>query len=91
MNDPWKSTTGLSTKQDGGAVVRHENREYVAKPTLYSSVVETEFKLRQISQFRPEPKPIAIKVCLFSRRKFDDARNLNRNYVLQSSSPSIII
>jgi len=40
--------------------VRPGSRERV-EPTLYSSVVQTEFKLRQISQSRLEPKPITSR------------------------------
>lgn len=66
---------GLLARNDGNDKVRkkrvdhrrpEEKEEYVPKPTLYSSVVETERKLRQISLGCLDPKPAGTtnKVCM---------------------------
>lgn len=59
-NRKSKTTINLTKKQEGPTA--HNSHEYVAKPTLYSSIVETEYKLRQISLSSLEPKPITNKV-----------------------------
>lgn len=61
MNKPkTKTTVNLTKKQEDSA--EHNSHKYVAKPTLYSSIVETEFKMRQISLSSLEQKPITNKV-----------------------------
>jgi len=42
---------------------RLKNCKFVPKPTLYSSIVQTESKLKNITLSRLEPKPNTVKVC----------------------------
>lgn len=55
MNKP-KYNSNLSKQPD------HKKSEHISNPTLYSSIVETEFKLRNISLSHLEPKSKTKKV-----------------------------
>ncbi|XP_015366774.1 PREDICTED: uncharacterized protein LOC107163731 [Diuraphis noxia] len=54
-----KKNNNPSKKRDNDAPPK--TCEYEPKPTLYSSVIQTESKLRNISLSRLEPKPNTIK------------------------------
>ncbi|XP_025195474.1 uncharacterized protein LOC112594734 [Melanaphis sacchari] len=63
MNKP-KTNNKLSKKQDDNNenACRRKNCRYVVpKPTLYSSIIQTEAKLRNITHSRLEPKPNTVK------------------------------
>lgn len=69
MTSASSHSVGASKKPDDVAVVvRSKSRDEHVEPTLYSSVIETEFKLKQISQSRLEPKLITNQVRLNYRR-----------------------
>lgn len=59
MSKPKKSSN-LSKQPD--SVGHHKIPEHVVTPTLYSSIIQTESKLRNISLSHLEPKPITKKV-----------------------------
>lgn len=63
MSKP-KSTCNPLRKRDDAACDKRS--DFIAKPTLYSSIIQTEFKLRNISRSRLEPKSIAnnVTMCL---------------------------
>jgi len=47
---------------DNDNAARPTTCRYEPKPTLYSSIIQTESKLRNISLSRLEPKPNTVKV-----------------------------
>jgi len=57
-NNPSK----LQDDNDDNAA-RLKNSKFLPKPTLYSSIVQTESKLKNITLSRLEPKPNTVKVC----------------------------
>lgn len=44
----------------------HKNTDSITKPTLYSSIIQTEAKLKQISLTRLEPKQVTNKVSTYA-------------------------
>lgn len=62
MNKP-NSDKNAPGKQNG--VARPKSREFFVEPTLYSSIIQTEWKLRNITNSRLESKPIANKVIIY--------------------------
>lgn len=59
MNKP-KSNNNVSKKQDDCG--HYKKHEHVANPTLYSSIIQTESKLRNISLSHLKPNSIPKKV-----------------------------
>lgn len=58
MNKP---DNGRNRRSD--VVATSDDRDvFVAKPSLYASIVETESRLRQVSLSRLQPKPITTRV-----------------------------
>ncbi|VVC45771.1 Hypothetical protein CINCED_3A018857 [Cinara cedri] len=64
MNKP-NSIKNTRKKRDG--VDCHKNREFVVEPTLYSSVIQTEWNLRNITHSHLPPKPIVNKAIISTR------------------------
>jgi len=63
MLKPKKNNNPLKKRDDDNDnAARPKPCRYEAKPTLYSSIIQTESKLRNISLSRLEPKPNTIKV-----------------------------
>ncbi|CAI6350679.1 unnamed protein product [Macrosiphum euphorbiae] len=62
MLKPKKNiNTSKKRDDDNDNVARPTTSRYEPKPTLYSSIIQTESKLRNISLSRLEPKPNTIK------------------------------
>lgn len=64
MFNPKKNNNPSKLQDDNNDnAARLKNCKFVPKPTLYSSIVQTESKLKNITLSRLEPKPNTVKVC----------------------------
>lgn len=62
MNKP-KNNNNRSKKQNDN--VDHKSDEFLIKPSLYSTIIETESKLKHVSLSCLESKPVINKVSIF--------------------------
>lgn len=63
MIKPKKNNNPSKLQDNNDNAAGLKNCKFVPKPTLYSSIVQTESKLKNITLSRLEPKPNTIKVC----------------------------
>lgn len=56
-----------------------DDSEYAVGPTLYSTIIQTESKLRHVSRSRSEQKPVAnnVSLCVY-RLTYDIWHVINR-------------
>jgi len=63
MIKPKKNNPSKLQDVNNDNASRLKNCKFVPKPTLYSSIIQTESKLKNITLSHLEPKPNTVKVC----------------------------